>query len=109
MSYTARGTVSVLVERPDGLGARLAVEDTGPGIPAADLPRIFERFFRGDPTLSRESRGSGLGLSIVRNLVGRLGGRIAVRSRPGLGTRFEVDFPVDPTRPLEGAGQAQFS
>ena len=55
---------------------------------------------------SRAAGGSGLGLSIVRNLVQRMGGRIAVSSRPGGGTHFQVELPPDPTRPLEGAGQA---
>ena len=91
------------------MGVAIEVEDTGPGIDPEILPRIFERFFRGDPAHSRASGGTGLGLAIVRNLVGRMGGRIAVRSRPGEGALFRVELPFSPAKPLPGAGQASFS
>ena len=105
ITFTDKGSVVVRLLPADGGGATIEVADTGSGIDPAILPRIFERFFRGDPARSRAAGGSGLGLSIVRNLVGRLGGRIAVSSRSGRGTRFTIELPVDPTRPLEGAGQ----
>ncbi|MDP6761451.1 MAG: HAMP domain-containing sensor histidine kinase [Planctomycetota bacterium] len=105
ISFTDEGCVEVRVHAAEEGGALIEVADTGSGIDPSVLPRIFERFFRGDPARSRAAGGSGLGLSIVRNLVGRMGGRIGVASRPGGGTRFSVHLPADPTRPLEGAGQ----
>lgn len=103
INYTPSGEVRVRVERGLGLGARIEVEDTGPGIDPEILPRIFERFFRGDPAHSRATGGTGLGLSIVRNLVNRMGGRIAVDSRPGEGSLFRVELPEQPSKRLPGA------
>ena len=71
----------------------LAVEDTGIGIPRADLPRVFERFYRVDKARSRELGGTGLGLSIVKNLVQSLGGRIQVESAVGKGSVFTLRLP----------------
>jgi signal transduction histidine kinase len=71
----------------------LLVEDTGIGIPEADIPQIFSRFYRVDKQRSRETGGSGLGLSIVRDTLKRLGGRIEVSSKENEGTRFTVFFP----------------
>ncbi len=73
----------------------LTVDDTGLGIPARDLPRIFERFYRVDRARSRETGGTGLGLSIVRHVVENHGGRVEVQSELGQGTRFEVRLPVE--------------
>ncbi|MBL7008530.1 MAG: hypothetical protein ISR76_05990 [Planctomycetes bacterium] len=109
ISYTERGRVELRVSSEGVVGVTIEVEDTGPGIDPEILPRIFERFFRGDPAHSRASGGTGLGLAIVRNLVGRMGGRIAVRSRPGEGALFRVELPFSPAKPLPGAGQASFS
>lgn len=103
INYTPQGRVTVRVARDQGIGARIEVEDTGPGIEPSILPRIFERFFRGDPAHSRATGGTGLGLSIVRNLVNRMGGRIAVDSRPGVGSLFRVELPAQPGRPLLGS------
>jgi len=79
----------------------LVVADTGVGIAASDLPRIFERFYRVDPARSRETGGTGLGLSIVRHAVENLGGSVEVDSRLGQWTEFTVRLPgaqPDPTR-----------
>jgi two-component system phosphate regulon sensor histidine kinase PhoR len=103
INYTPSGKVSIRVERAEGLGARIEVEDTGPGIDPEVLPRIFERFFRGDPAHSRATGGTGLGLSIVRNLVNRMGGRIAVDSRCGEGSLFRVELPGKPEQRLPGS------
>ena len=68
---------------PRGRDVRVAVADEGPGIPHADQERVFEKFFRGDPKLSTRPGGTGLGLYISRELVERMGGRLAVESEPG--------------------------
>lgn len=74
----------------------IAVSDTGPGIAAADRPHVFDRFWRADPSRSREGGGSGLGLAIARRLVEAQGGRIGVESEPGRGSRFWFTLPPSP-------------
>ena len=69
------------------------VEDTGPGIPEKELPRIFERFYRVDKARSRELGGTGLGLSIVKHLAQVLGGSVMATSRLGEGSTFTVHLP----------------
>jgi signal transduction histidine kinase len=78
----------------EGATVLLTVADTGVGIPQRELSRIFERFYRVDRARSRETGGTGLGLSIVRHVVENHGGRIAVESELGRGTRFEVRLPA---------------
>ena len=78
----------------DGARARLDVHDDGPGIPALDLPHIFERFYRGEKTRAREEGGSGLGLSIVQGFVRAQGGDVAVYSAEGTGTTVSVWLPL---------------
>ncbi len=70
------------------------VIDEGRGIPARDLPRIFERFYRVDKARSREAGGTGLGLAIVKHVVALHGGTVAVESRDGLGSTFSVSLPT---------------
>lgn len=72
----------------------LRVEDSGPGIAPEHLPHVFDRFYRADAARDAASGGSGLGLSIVRAIVERHGGRVAVASPPGNGARFELTLPV---------------
>jgi heavy metal sensor kinase len=86
------GTVSLSVLSAAD-GSVLEVLDTGIGIPAAALPRVFDRFFRVDAARSREDGGTGLGLSIVRAICVGHGAEITVESRPGHGSRFRVHFP----------------
>ena len=74
--------------------AQVAVIDQGPGIPAADRERVFERFFRTDASRTRASGGSGLGLSIVAALVAAHGGHVAVEETPGGGATFVVSLPL---------------
>jgi two-component system phosphate regulon sensor histidine kinase PhoR len=88
---SGRVTISALEE--DGEVA-ICVSDTGLGIPTADLPRIFERFYRVDKGRSRESGGTGLGLSIVKHLVELHGGKVAVESVSGRGSTFSFTLPV---------------
>jgi signal transduction histidine kinase len=93
VKYTERGTVKVVVGRDED-AAWCEVRDTGPGIPAEDLPRVFERFYRVDKARSREKGGTGLGLSIVKHAIALHGGEVSVVSRVGGGTRFRFEIPA---------------
>jgi signal transduction histidine kinase len=91
LKYTPQGgRVEVEID-DDGQAAILRVRDTGPGIPAAEMPRIFDRLFRGDT--SRAERGLGLGLSLVKAVVEAHGGTVSVESEPGRGAVFTVRLP----------------
>jgi heavy metal sensor kinase len=89
----AGGRVEVGVQQETTDQVRLWVADTGTGIAAQDLPRIFERFYQGDRART-ERRGSGLGLSICQSILAALGGTIDVQSTPGQGSRFQVVLPA---------------
>ena len=86
------GSVRVQARRSQA-GLEVAVEDTGEGIAPADLPHVFDPFFRGDP--SRHGAGAGLGLALAKRIVEALGGRISAESEPGHGSRFDVLLPAD--------------
>lgn len=89
----------VSVQR-NGEWAEITVADEGPGIPPDEQPRVFERFWRGDPSRGRTaSGGAGLGLSIVESLVRAHGGSVAVASAPGRGTAFTLRLPLASERP----------
>jgi signal transduction histidine kinase len=93
--FTFEGEIRVTLGRsPDGKMARLTVSDTGTGIPADELPRVFERFRRVEGARARTHEGSGIGLALVQELVRLHGGRIEVTSIVGKGTTFEVDIPL---------------
>lgn len=72
---------------------QITVRDTGPGIPASDLPRIFDRFYSG-PSVPPDARGAGLGLAISKSLITLHGGHLSVSSTPGQGSQFFVDLPI---------------
>jgi signal transduction histidine kinase len=94
MKFTAQGgRVTVCVSR-HGDDARLDVCDTGIGLTRDAIPRIFERFYRGDPARSPSAEGAGLGLSLVKWIADRHDGRIEVESCPGKGSTFTVWFPA---------------
>jgi two-component system phosphate regulon sensor histidine kinase PhoR len=78
---------------PSG-NVRLSVEDNGQGIPAAHLERVFERFYRVDPSRSRATGGTGLGLAIVKHWVEQMGGSVGAESSVGQGTRIQIEFPA---------------
>jgi heavy metal sensor kinase len=92
--YTpAPGTVSVSLRR-EGQMAVVAIKDTGVGIPAEDMPFIFERFYRVDKSRSRTEGGTGLGLAISRHIAEAHGGKIEVESQVGAGSTFSVSLPL---------------
>jgi signal transduction histidine kinase len=95
-NYSPEGSRIVLSSRNDGSHVLIEVADSGPGIPEADLSRIFERFYRVDKARSRESGGTGLGLSIVRHLVELHGGEVRAINRPEGGATFRVRLPNRP-------------
>src|SRR5690606_36237077 len=88
----AGGTITVFT-RPEPGAIVLGVRDTGAGIAAEHLPRIFERFYRVDTARSREGGGTGLGLSIVRHLVESHSGHVSADSELGSGTTITAHFP----------------
>ena len=90
--YTQGGSVTIFARREEG-GIVVGVRDSGVGIPAEHLPRIFERFYRVDAGRSREVGGTGLGLAIVKHLVEAHGGSVRASSTVGLGTEVAVLFP----------------
>jgi two-component system phosphate regulon sensor histidine kinase PhoR len=94
LKYTPEGgRIEVRWQQMNGQGC-LEVADTGIGIPEADLPRIFERFYRVDKARSREMGGTGLGLSIVKHLAQALNGSVSATSEVGKGTTFRVCLPM---------------
>jgi signal transduction histidine kinase len=94
LNYTPRGgTVSINVRRQNDRIAEVNVTDTGFGIPAEHLPRIFDRFYRVDPARSQQPNASGLGLAIVKSIMALHGGTVNVQSELGKGSTFSLRFP----------------
>ncbi|MDR7276916.1 sensor histidine kinase [Catenuloplanes atrovinosus] len=94
VQHNPPGTRVRLTLRRDGDDLRVDVADDGSGIPAADLPRLFDRFWRAEASRSREYGGSGLGLAIVQAIVRAHGGRVTVESEVGHGTTVSLFLPV---------------
>jgi len=90
--FTFEGEIEVRLEAKDDTVV-LTVRDTGVGIPAEELPKLFDRFYRIEGQRSRTHEGSGIGLSLVQELVKLHGGRIRAESEPGVGTTFAVSIP----------------
>jgi two-component system, OmpR family, phosphate regulon sensor histidine kinase PhoR len=98
--YAGQGSTCVVAVSEPAEGPVLAVSDDGKGVEAADLPRLFERFYRGDQ--ARTSRGTGLGLAIVKHVVTAAGGEVEATSEPGHGLEIRARFPPEPERPAAG-------
>jgi len=98
IKYTSAGGTVDIESALEGEHVVLTVRDTGMGIAPGDLPRIFDRFWRADAARSRTGRrpGSGLGLAISKWIAEAHGGTITAKSRPGRGTTFTVDLPLEP-------------
>ncbi len=100
VKFTAQGSVTVIgswtpvSHEPDTGTLEITVADTGPGIPAEQLPKLFQMFTQADAGTARRHGGTGLGLAICRRLVEIMGGKIGVRSVPGLGSDFTFSFPA---------------
>ena len=94
------GTITIEAHRVNG-DVHVSVADTGIGIDPQDLPRVFERFYRVDPSRSRHDGGTGIGLAIARSVVEAHGGQIQATSEPGQGSVFSFDLPVA-TEPAGG-------
>ncbi len=101
MKFTSEGEIAISLDRIDGneTGSRILVEvrDTGIGIPKEKLQRLFQEFSQVDSSTTRKYGGSGLGLSICRNLVKMMGGTIGVESEEGAGSIFRFELPVEET------------
>lgn len=94
IQYTPAGGKVVVSGRANGTTVSFTVADTGIGIPPADLPRVFERFYRVDKARSRATGATGLGLSIVKHIVDAHNGKVSVDSKLGKGTSFTVELPA---------------
>ncbi len=93
ISYGNKGGVTSISVLPDGDRVLLKIKDNGIGISSADLPRIFERFYRVDKSRSRDSGGTGLGLAIVKHIIEAHGETVKVKSVPGKGSVFSFTLP----------------
>jgi len=94
VKYSPDGGAVVVGVRTAGAQVRFSVTDEGLGIPYAEQRRIFEKFYRLDPNMTRGIGGTGLGLYICRELIRRMGGRIWVESEPGRGSTFSFELPI---------------
>ena len=103
--YCPEGSSITVRLSDEGAKVRVAVEDTGPGIEAKHLPRLFERFYRVDAGRTRDMGGTGLGLSIVKHLVESMGGMIGVQSTLGRGSTFWFTLPRDPRATTQATSQ----
>jgi two-component system heavy metal sensor histidine kinase CusS len=98
IAHTPRGGAVSLAATNEDAAIRIEVSDTGVGIPAEALPRVFDRFFRVDPSRSKTSGGTGLGLAIVQSILTLHGGSVEITSQLGHGTRVTLRMPALATR-----------
>ena len=113
LKFTSEGRVDVeLTHRPlpgRRVELMISVSDTGIGIDAETLPRLFRHFSQGDSSTARRHGGSGLGLAISQEIIELMGGRIEVQSTPGVGSSFSVSLPLEVLQPAEEAPPAEGS
>ena len=93
IGHTPAGGTVTLATAADGACILIEVSDTGSGIPPEALPRVFDRFFRVDPSRSKTSGGTGLGLAIVQSIMSLHGGSAEISSKLGCGTRVWLRIP----------------
>ncbi|GAB4201847.1 MAG: hypothetical protein OHK0022_24330 [Roseiflexaceae bacterium] len=103
LRHTPPGGIVAFEAEVSGGQVTLSVADTGAGISAEELPLVFERFYRGDPSRTRETGGAGLGLALVRELVTAMGGSISAESTPQRGSRFRVTLAISTQQPAGAA------
>ncbi len=106
VKFTAAGSVSLRVFPGEGAVVLFTVTDTGIGIAADDLPRLFQNFVQVDASTARKFGGSGLGLAICRRLAALMGGELAVTSEPGHGSTFTLAVPLAPAAPRASTSAA---
>ena len=94
VAHTPSGGSVVMATSSESAVVRIEVADTGIGISPEALPRVFDRFFRVDPSRSQASGGTGLGLAIVQGIVLLHGGKVEIFSQPGKGTRVVLSMPA---------------
>jgi len=94
LQHSPAGSAIRAVAQQEGSGVVMAIEDSGDGIAAEDLPHVFDRFYRGDPSRSRDTGGTGLGLSICKAIAARWQSTIEITSDLGVGTSVKVRFPA---------------
>jgi cell cycle sensor histidine kinase DivJ len=107
VKFTPKGGLVTVQARRDGNRIVLAVRDTGVGVCAAELPRLGDPFYKGASGRNPAEKGSGLGLSVVRGLVGLHDGQISIASAPGNGTTVTVGLPIDAGHPARVAAPAK--
>jgi two-component system heavy metal sensor histidine kinase CusS len=99
LKFSGRGgKVIISARQEDDLSVTIEVSDTGCGISPEHLPRIFDRFYRGDAAMKNPPAGSGLGLAIVRAIMTMHGGTVEAQSQVGIGTTMTLRFPQLPVR-----------
>jgi signal transduction histidine kinase len=98
IKFTPPGGQVWVRSKQQGEYVQIEFRDTGMGIAAGEIPKIFDRFYRGRPASSEDVPGAGLGLTIVQQLLLRCGGSVSVTSRLGEGSTFKVLLPVDQTK-----------
>jgi signal transduction histidine kinase len=94
LQHSPPGSAIRALVRQDETNVELLIEDDGEGIAAQHLPHVFDRFYRGDPSRSRDTGGTGLGLAICKAIASRWGGTIDIASDLGSGTKVTVRFPA---------------
>lgn len=108
VKFTERGSITLSASNT-GQGVLIAVKDTGVGMKSEDIPKIFERFQQLDGSLTRKAGGTGLGLTIVKNLLALLQGRIEVESAVGVGSTFTLFFPKNLSFPPDKMSSSRAS